>query len=86
MPRLTRTFAHGTDAEYTNHRCRCAPCTAAHAAYHKEYLAHRRAEFLAAGLNTLGKPRKTPYNRASLRLLERFGLEPDPRFLREPSS
>ena len=38
-------FRHGTAASYKNHVCRCELCTAANAAYQRDY--HRRRKGLA---------------------------------------
>jgi hypothetical protein len=34
---------HGTIRGYTTHRCRCEPCKAAWATYHRDYRAQRKA-------------------------------------------
>ena len=36
------SWAHGTNASYNGHGCRCGPCTVAHRLYVREWLRHKR--------------------------------------------
>jgi hypothetical protein len=40
---------HGTDSRYTNQRCRCVPCTDAHAVYMRDLRADHYARTAANG-------------------------------------
>lgn len=35
---MTEGIKHGTYSSYTNHGCRCRPCTEANSAYHYAYM------------------------------------------------
>ena len=83
-----RVIRHGTVNEYNNYGCRCDRCRDAWAAYRprSRSLSRYRARNLAAGLTANGKPRTGPYRADSLALMAKFGLTPDPRFVREPGT
>jgi hypothetical protein len=76
---------HGTDTRYRANGCRCARCRAAHAEANREGNRRQQARWLADGRTQRdGSPRTTPYTKAQLAMMERFGLEPDPRFVWSP--
>lgn len=54
---------HGSAGGYSNHDCRCAPCTEAWADFHYSngYNLRLSARRIAQGLTTHGDPRKLPY-------------------------
>jgi hypothetical protein len=87
MPRERINAArHGSPGMYQKRGCRCDVCRAGWREYQRgrEDVQRYRARNLADGLDQNGRPRAKPYSRASLELMARFGLEPDPRFVREP--
>ncbi len=43
---MAALVTHGKHGTYVNHRCRCAPCTAANAAWQRFYIKRQRAHGL----------------------------------------